>query len=553
MVAHGHLGDVSELQGKQRVKRLQVTDFYSMLDAIGMAVIVLEVGDDGIPRYAAMNSRARAISKLPAEGWFGKTAMEVFGGSTGERALAKHIEVARAAEEVTYEINLPAVHKERYIRTTMSPVFDETGKLTHLVGSSADVTSERERDAALELAKIAKQEAEAASQAKERFLAEMSHEIRTPMNGILGICELLQDTSLDEEQSLLANTILSSTNALLKIVNEVLDFSQIIADKISLHYAPFSLRDLVDEIVTLFSAKTSFKGLEFRLDYPDAVPSVFVGDASKTRQILLNVIGNAIKFTDEGYVSLAVSYDPASARGPLQFVVSDTGCGIEESKLRSIFSAYEQAASSPQAQAEGTGLGLAISRALIERMGGDITVDSAPGQGARFSLWLNLAPDTADPRGAETAGKAVPNQINGGLERDVGTDTGIASDRLHGMKILVAEDNKTNQMVVDKMLQKLGAQVRLAENGAAAVENYLGADYDLILMDLSMPVMGGLEAARRIRQHETETGRAECRIVALTANAQKSDTRACFEVGMNGFLTKPFRRAELLACLASLD
>ena len=149
MVAHGHLGDVSELQGKQRVKRLQVTDFYSILDAIGMAVIVLEVGDDGIPRYAAMNSRARAISKLPAEGWFGKTAMEVFGGSTGERALAKHIEVARAAEEVTYEINLPAVHKERYIRTTMSPVFDETGKLTHLVGSSADVTSERERDAAL--------------------------------------------------------------------------------------------------------------------------------------------------------------------------------------------------------------------------------------------------------------------------------------------------------------------------------------------------------------------------------------------------------------------
>jgi signal transduction histidine kinase len=325
------------------VKRLQNADIYTLLDAVGMAVIVLEVGDDGIPRYVAMNERSRSITKLPAEGWFGKTALEIFGGSTGERALAKHMEVVRSGQETTYEIDLPAVHKTRHIRTTMTPVFNVAGQLIYLVGSSLDITSERERDVALELTRIAKQKAEEANQAKERFLAEMSHEIRTPMNGVLGICELLKETGLNEEQNLLADTIISSTQALLKIVNEVLDFSQINADKVSLNYEAFSLRDLVDELVTLFSAKTSFKGLDFEVDYPETVPSVFVGDVSKTRQILLNVIGNAIKFTDEGSVSLSVSYDAGAADAALGLTVSDTGCGIEESKLRKIFAAYEQA------------------------------------------------------------------------------------------------------------------------------------------------------------------------------------------------------------------
>lgn len=493
------------------MKRLRKTDIYALLDAVGLAVIVLEVGDDGIPRYVAMNKRSRAITKLPAEGWFGKTAFEIFGGSTGERALAKHIEAARAAEEITYEIDLPSVHKTRYLRTTMTPVFDETGNLTHLVGTSLDITSERERDAALELTRIAQQKAEAANEAKQRFLAEMSHEIRTPMNGILGICELLKETGLNEEQNLLADTILSSTTALLNIVNEVLDFSQINADRISLHYEAFSLRDLVAEIVTLFSAKTSFKGLGFQLDYPEAVPSVFVGDASKTRQILLNVIGNAIKFTDEGAVSLVVSYDANSANGALGFMVSDTGCGIEESKLGKIFSAYEQASSSPRAREQGTGLGLAITQALVERMGGSIAVESAPGQGARFSISLDfaaqgdsdVAPRSKAPTGIPSEFGAAPSAVDAPAEA-------ASSNRLHGKRILVAEDNKTNQMVVDRMLGKLGVEVTLVENGADAVDTYIASDFDLILMDLSMPVMGGLEAAQRIRRHEQDSGRSPC-------------------------------------------
>ncbi|MBE1295238.1 MAG: response regulator [Rhodobacteraceae bacterium] len=536
------------------MKRLQNADIYTLLDAVGMAVIVLEVGDDGIPRYVAMNERSRSITKLPAEGWFGKTALEIFGGSTGERALAKHMEVVRSGQETTYEIDLPAVHKTRHIRTTMTPVFNVAGQLIYLVGSSLDITSERERDVALELTRIAKQKAEEANQAKERFLAEMSHEIRTPMNGVLGICELLKETGLNEEQNLLADTIISSTQALLKIVNEVLDFSQINADKVSLNYEAFSLRDLVDELVTLFSAKTSFKGLDFEVDYPETVPSVFVGDVSKTRQILLNVIGNAIKFTDEGSVSISVSYDAGAAGAALGLTVSDTGCGIEESKLRKIFAAYEQASNAPKALEQGTGLGLAITQALVERMGGKITVSSEVGQGARFSISLDSAP-CADSDASYRANASLVSPSKFGTEGPpISAEAAFATAQpLHGKRVLVAEDNKTNQMVVDRMLGKMGVEVTLVENGSDAVDTYVTSDFDLILMDLSMPIMGGLEAARRIRRHEQNSGRPPCRIVALTANARKSDARACQEVGMNGFLSKPFRKKELLEYLRSLE
>jgi len=322
-----------------------------------MAVIVLEVGDDQVPRYIAINKRSREIAQLPESGWFGKSALEIFGGSTGERALAVQQNVVRSAKAATYEINLPAVLGTQYIRNTMTPVFDEAGTLTHLVGSVEDITSERERDVALELTRVAKEKAEQANKAKERFLANMSHEIRTPMNGILGICELLKETELDQEQSLFANTIFNSANALLKIVNDVLDFSQIKSEKIELQPELFSLRKLVDDVAVLLSAKAAYKGLDFRVNYPDDVSSIFLGDVTKVRQVLLNLIGNAIKFTDEGHVSITVSATQKALTCPLCVEVADTGRGIEERKLDSIFYAYEQADGSPKRARKARDLG----------------------------------------------------------------------------------------------------------------------------------------------------------------------------------------------------
>jgi PAS domain S-box-containing protein len=226
-----------------------------ILDAVEMAVFVLEVGQDGLPRYLSMNKKARAITGKTPEDVVGKTAMEIFDAPTGEQALYRHLTALHRNDELTYEVTLPLAQKTVYLRTTIRPIRNDAEEVTHLVGTSLDITSERERDSALELSKLAQEKAEEASKAKERFLANMSHEIRTPMNGILGMCELLVETDLDDQQGLFAATIYNSADALLNLVNDVLDFSKIQADKISIHQAPFSLRSLISDLDQLMRSR----------------------------------------------------------------------------------------------------------------------------------------------------------------------------------------------------------------------------------------------------------------------------------------------------------
>lgn len=525
---------------------------YKILDAVDLAIMVLEVGTDSLPRYVAMNAKAQAITKLSLSDVFGKTALEVYDGATGERALAKHLDVIRSGEQATYDIVLPSVLRTKYIRTTLAPIFDANRKLTHLVGSSADVTSERERDTALELAKIAKEKAEEASLAKERFLANMSHEIRTPMNGILGMCELLRETLLDDEQALFANTISNSANALLEIINDVLDFSKIQADKLLLRNESFSLRDLVQDTATLLSAKAAYKGLSLNVRYDENAPSNFLGDESKIRQILLNLLGNAIKFTDVGHITIGVAFDPDVSGRRLRLWVQDTGCGIQKAQQKMVFSAFEQVESTSVSGAEGTGLGLAITQSLVERMGGEILVESSPGEGAVFTVFLDLDCQDSKKTTLEKVTQTTPLCLSSPPRTQSPFSVSEANlSMLNQMRILVAEDNKTNQLIVRKMLASSGADVHFVANGLLAVEVFQELDFDVVLMDLSMPVLGGLEATRKIRQWERERDRIGCRIIALTANAQASDTDACMNAGMNDFITKPFRKMELLDRLIS--
>lgn len=535
------------------VTQLDFPDYFALLDAMPTPIFVLKVGEDGLPRYVMMNAPCCKMVERRLEDVVGKTAFEIYGGSLGERALAQQLSVMEAAEATTYSVIIPFPHRVLDLRTTLTPTFDGSGTMTHLIGFCIDVTSERERDEALELTKIAKEKAEEASSAKERFLANMSHEIRTPMNGILGMSELMQDTELTPQQQLYSNTISTSANALLDIVNDVLDYSKIQAEKISLAPEPFSLLQVIMEVTTLLSIRSEAKGLDLHLDYGPMVPHGFVGDAKRLRQVLLNLVGNAIKFTDAGRIDVTVAFDGEDPSFPLRVTVLDTGRGIALDAQDAIFSAFEQADGPGSHREDGTGLGLAITRALVERMGGKIAVESALGEGAAFTVQLDLpvvaAKDVAEEHVAVVPKvRLIPN-IDTLMPSKIGTPKKELPS-LKGVKILVAEDNRTNQLVVSKMLAPTEAELWFVPDGQQAVDAYKAGGCDLILMDLSMPVMGGLDATREIRAFEKDVARPACKIIALTANAQPSDAEACLDAGMDDFLSKPFRRGDLISMIS---
>jgi hypothetical protein len=540
------------------VTQLDFPDYLALLDAMPTPIFVLKVGEDGLPRYVMMNATCCKMVERRLEDIVGKTAFEIYGGSMGERALAQQLSVMEAAEPTTYSVCIPFPHRVLDLRTTLTPIFDAAGAMTYLIGFCIDVTSERERDEALELTKIAKEKAEEASSAKERFLANMSHEIRTPMNGILGMSEMMLETGLSQQQKLYADTIHTSANALLDIVNDVLDFSKIQAEKISLAREPFSLLQVIMEVTTLLSTRSEAKGLDLQLDYGPMVPHGFIGDAKRIRQILLNLIGNAIKFTETGQIRVGVTYEEGAVL-PLRIAVSDTGVGIAPEDQEMVFSAFEQVDRPEMQREEGTGLGLAITRAVVERMGGKVSVQSTRGEGSTFKVCLNFPTATsADVRAARDRAEALgdtdhPPRLDfefvSSPERAPADASALPN--LKGLRVLVAEDNKTNQLVVKKMLAPTEAELTFVEDGQEAVAAFEAGDWDVVLMDLLMPVMGGLEATRQIRALEAERHLKPCKIIALTANTQTSDVDASLEAGMDDFLSKPFRKRELLSMVAS--
>jgi signal transduction histidine kinase/CHASE3 domain sensor protein/DNA-binding NarL/FixJ family response regulator len=371
--------------------------------------------------------------------------------------------------------------------------------------------------------------AESATNAKSQFLANMSHEIRTPMNGIIGVVDLFADTELTAEQQEYLNIIKSSGETLLSIINNILDLSKVEAGRIDLEIIDFSLQPLLNDLKELFSSSTKDKGLSFVINTDQDVPDNLHGDSVRIKQILTNLISNAVKFTEHGEVAVHVSVDSSiRERSNLRFDVRDTGIGIPDEKRHLMFDSFSQADISTTRKYGGTGLGLAISRQFVQMMGGHIDVDSKLGSGSTFWFTIPLIVSMDDSE------SFVEKKIQTVEQQNDSTVVTSASN-----KVLLVEDNPINQKVATRQLEKLGYSVDLAKNGQEALKYYSTQTYDIILMDCQMPVMDGYQTTSRIRELEPEG--THIPIVALTSHAMQDEREKCIRAGMDNFLSKPIK------------
>jgi len=406
-----------------------------------------------------------------------------------------------------------------WVRTTKVPLRDEAGLIIGVLGVYEDITAQKLAELDLRRTKDA---AEAAAQAKGDFLANMSHEIRTPLNGVLGMVSLLLDSPLSAEQRSWAETAQASGEVLLSLLNNVLDLSKAEAGKLVMEHVSFNLRETIAQCLELFDVEAKGKGLALEMDYPKGLPSNFIGDPSRVRQVLLNYVANAVKFTETGSVrvqAMVLSTTPGAME--LRLEVADTGVGISEEAQARLFQRFIQADGSTTRRFGGTGLGLSIVKRMTELMGGSVGLESEPGRGSRF--WVDLAFPIAAQK------PALPVSDSG---------TGIVMPAT-SRRVLLAEDNKTNQLVATRLLEKLGYEVDLAPDGREAVRLWLAGGHDLVLMDGQMPELDGYEATAEIRKLEREKGMERTPIIALTAHALFGDRERCLAAGMDDYLSKP--------------
>jgi PAS domain S-box-containing protein len=481
-------------------------------------------------RITAWNPAAERIFGFSREQVIGKNAFDVF-VPPGVRAQVDAFWRRQMQEpNATYVAPLKSVTPDG--RTIVcewynTPLLGDHGEIRQIVSLAIDITERTRAENAL---KAARDAAAAANRAKSQFLANMSHEIRTPLNGILGMTQLLADSRLDAEQQFRLDVVRRSGDHLLGLINDILDFSKIEAGRLAIECAPFDLRRAISDVADLLAAVAHDKRVAFEVSVDAGVPRWVEGDSSRVKQVLNNLLGNAIKFTDRGYVRLSVRRSDEAGKALLRFEVEDTGIGIPAENVERIFDAFRQADSSSVRRHGGTGLGLTISRELARAMGGDIGHSSEPGRGSTFWFTADL-PETAIP---DVSGERV------------GAQPASSDIRLSG-RVLLAEDNAVNALVAKAYLEQFGLSVDCADNGVQALDRVTADDYDLVLMDCQMPEMDGFEATRRIRAHEKAFGLRPVSVVALTANAIRGDRERCLEAGMDDYLPKPFRSAELRA------
>jgi len=532
-------GEILTLSVNTDVSALKEAD-----EALGAERTMLQVLIDNLPdlifikdrqsRYVTANAAHLALlGANRVDDIIGKRDHDFFSAASSEPFFREEqaiMESNQAVLERVEEINVDTPDRRRWVLASKIPLADAQGTVTGLIVISRDITSLKQGEEAL---RSAKETAEAATAAKSVFLATMSHEIRTPMNAVIAMTDLLTSTKLTPEQADYVNTIRVGGESLLSVINDILDFSKIEAGKLELEEYAFNLVESLEETMHLLAPRASQKLLNMRLQLGDNVPVWVVGDAGRLRQIVMNLLNNAVKFTDSGEVNIAVTATGNGAQRRLHFAIQDTGIGIPAERMNRLFQSFSQVDSSTTRRFGGTGLGLAICKRLVELMGGTISVESIPGVGSTFTFDVVMA-------------VAAPPVMMGREMSHAGVAANSAA--VSPLRILLAEDNTINQKVALRVLDRLGYGATVVDDGQKAVTAALEQPYDIILMDLHMPELNGLDATRLIRA--STTGDTRPYIIALTADAADGYEQRCLEAGMDAIVIKPIRIDDLSNALA---